>query len=139
MPILRLFVGTTHTFFVENTPRDLFKQTATRQAQRIRRPVLSRPASEAVCSLSTSPNDATLRNLKRKLQYEAITYKSIQNSLIYMPAGILVAGWAPEPTRAARHVRSAVLDRASRDARVMRKGKAGLGWSGSFGCPTSMF
>ena len=56
-----------------------------------------------------------------------------------MPAGILVAGRAPEPTRAGRHVPSAVVDRASREARVMRKGEAGFGWSGSFGCPTSLF
>ena len=56
-----------------------------------------------------------------------------------MPAGISVAGKAPEPTRAGRHVRCAVVDRASRDARVMRKGEAGFGWSGSFRCPTSVF
>ena len=56
-----------------------------------------------------------------------------------MPAGILVAGWVPEPTRAARHVRSDVVRRAPLDARVMRKGVAGFGWPGSFGCPTSIF
>ena len=56
-----------------------------------------------------------------------------------MHAGILLAGWAPEPTRAGRHVRCAVVDRASRDGRVMRKGEAGFGWSGSFRCPTSIF
>ena len=56
-----------------------------------------------------------------------------------MPAGILVAGRAPEPTRAAMHVRSAVVDRATRNARVMPKGEAGFGWSGSFRCPTSIF
>ena len=55
-----------------------------------------------------------------------------------MRAGILFAGWAPEPTRAGRHVRCAVVDRASRDGRVMRKGEAGFGWSGSFGWQTSM-
>ena len=56
-----------------------------------------------------------------------------------MLEGVLVAGWVPEPTRAASDVRSAGINRASRDARVMRKGEAGLGWSGSFGCPTSIF
>ena len=55
-----------------------------------------------------------------------------------MPAGISVAGWAPEPTRPARHVRCAVVDRAPRDARVMQKGEAACGWSGSFRCPTSV-
>ena len=55
-----------------------------------------------------------------------------------MLAGISVAGRAPEPTRAGRHVRCAVVDRASRDARVMQKGEAAFGWSGSFGWPTSM-
>ena len=55
-----------------------------------------------------------------------------------MCAGILFAGWAPEPTRAARHVRYAVMHRATRVARVMRKDEAACGWSGSFRCPTSV-
>ena len=45
-----------------------------------------------------------------------------------MPAGILVAGQAPEPTRAGRHVQCAVVVRALRDARVMRKREAYFGW-----------
>ena len=55
-----------------------------------------------------------------------------------MPAGISVAGRTPEPTRAGRHVRCAVVDRALRDARVMQKGEAGFGWSGSFRYPTGV-
>ena len=36
-----------------------------------------------------------------------------------MLEGVLVAGWVPEPTRAASDVRSAGINRASRDARLM--------------------
>ena len=63
----------------------------------------------------------------KKLNYDCI------------PADILVAGWVPEPTRAAIDVRQNGLDRASRDARVMQIGYAALSWSGSFRCPTSIF
>ena len=56
-----------------------------------------------------------------------------------MRVGVLVAGWVPEPTRAAKDVRIAGINRASRDARLMRLDEGALSWSGSFRCPTSIF